>query len=270
MHGWSGLADWHPDASGVIAAEAAAVADAARRRHLAGQCDLCGATRGFANPDGNMREGLACLSCGCNARQRAAARVMLASLADPATSTVRITEQASRLFLALRPRIGGLRGSEYLQGRWQRLRLSAWLWRHGVAGLARHGDVTALGDAGASCDAVLSLDVLEHVPAHEAALREFARVLRPGGVLALTVPFYEGQLDNRCIARPRADGSIEHFGPPEYHGDPLSGGIVCFHHFGWQLLDDLRTAGFAQAVAHRVQVASAGLPQGQWVLLARR
>lgn len=37
-------------------------------------------------------------------------------------------------------------------------------------------------------DAVLLLDVLEHVPDDAAVLREIARVLRPGGMLILSVP----------------------------------------------------------------------------------
>lgn len=34
---------------------------------------------------------------------------------------------------------------------------------------------------------------------------------------------------------------------PEYHGDPVNpdGGILCFYHFGWQILVDLAAAGFS-------------------------
>jgi len=37
-------------------------------------------------------------------------------------------------------------------------------------------------------DVVISCDVIEHVPADERAMAEMARVLRPGGILILTVP----------------------------------------------------------------------------------
>jgi hypothetical protein len=41
------------------------------------------------------------------------------------------------------------------------------------------------------------------------------------------------------------NGTIEHVLPPEYHGDPLSpNGILCYNHFGWELLDELNTIGF--------------------------
>lgn len=52
-----------------------------------------------------------------------------------------------------------------------------------------YGDAAALPFADASFDTVMLLDVLEHVAEPEAALREAARVLVPGGQLLLTIPF---------------------------------------------------------------------------------
>ena len=37
-------------------------------------------------------------------------------------------------------------------------------------------------------DRVIAAEVLEHIPADQAAMAEIARVLRPGGLLAVTVP----------------------------------------------------------------------------------
>lgn len=51
------------------------------------------------------------------------------------------------------------------------------------------GSADAIPAADADFDAVLCTQVLEHVPDPLAALREFHRVLRPGGRLIATVPF---------------------------------------------------------------------------------
>ena len=50
------------------------------------------------------------------------------------------------------------------------------------------GDVEALPFADGSFGTVLCTEVIEHIPDPSAALREFARVLRPGGVLVGSVP----------------------------------------------------------------------------------
>ena len=56
--------------------------------------------------------------------------------------------------------------------------------RAGVTG----GDATAMPFADGTFDRVIAAEVLEHIPADHRALAEIARVLRPGGVLAVTVP----------------------------------------------------------------------------------
>jgi SAM-dependent methyltransferase len=58
----------------------------------------------------------------------------------------------------------------------------------GTLGTAANGDALSLPFADASFDRVIAAEVLEHVPDDGAALAELARVLRPGGTLAVTVP----------------------------------------------------------------------------------
>ena len=58
----------------------------------------------------------------------------------------------------------------------------------GAAFGAARADALALPFAGGSFDHVVAAEVLEHIPADGAAMREIARVLRPGGTAAVSVP----------------------------------------------------------------------------------
>jgi len=50
------------------------------------------------------------------------------------------------------------------------------------------GDATAMPFPDDSFDVVIAAEVLEHIPADQHAMNEIARVLRPGGTAAITVP----------------------------------------------------------------------------------
>ena len=50
------------------------------------------------------------------------------------------------------------------------------------------GDALALPYSDDSFDAVIASEILEHIPDDDTAIAELVRVLRPGGVLAVTVP----------------------------------------------------------------------------------
>ena len=70
----------------------------------------------------------------------------------------------------------------------------------GGTGRAVVGDVVRLPFADASFDRVIAAEVLEHVPADGAAVQELARVLRPGGTLAVTVPRWFPELVNWALS----------------------------------------------------------------------
>lgn len=56
----------------------------------------------------------------------------------------------------------------------------------------RTGRIEALPFADAAFDVVTCLDVIEHTPDDRASLAELLRVTRPGGLLIVTVPAYQG------------------------------------------------------------------------------
>jgi SAM-dependent methyltransferase len=58
----------------------------------------------------------------------------------------------------------------------------------GASGRAVTGDATRIPFPDATFDKVIAAEVLEHLPADQVAINELARVLRPGGMAAVTVP----------------------------------------------------------------------------------
>lgn len=188
----------------------------------------------------NWRERLLCPHCGLNNRMRATVH-LLEILSRPAPgSSIYVTEQTTPLYHCLSKRYRGVVGSEFLGD-------ACPLGACGPNGW-RNEDLTRLSFATGEYDALVCLDVFEHVPDFRAAIAECFRVLKPGGVLLVTVPFRVDRQENLVRARVRDDGEIEHLMTPEYHGDPLDPeGCLAFYHFGWELLDRLRDAGFAEA-----------------------
>jgi SAM-dependent methyltransferase len=241
-----------------------------------GYCSLCDACVQFELVDGanadapNLREESRCPKCGCNPRVRAGLTVLRDLLAGQAAPRVYLTEQATPTFAWVQRNLWpDVLGSEFEPSLARRLRLTAYLASLGGHGQVGFGDVTRLGFGDATLDAVASFEVLEHVPEYDDALREFARVLRPGGTLLATFPFLDAAAS---VVRARLDagGGIEHLLPAEYHGDPLGAGVLCFHHFGWDVLDRVRAAGFSHAQMIMPFAPSEGLPYGLWTLLASR
>jgi SAM-dependent methyltransferase len=236
-------------------------------------CPLCDAPRRFTCRDhdseaADLREGLVCAGCGTNARVRAALAILQMLCPDRA-APVYLTEQVSSAYGWLRRHRSAVSGSEFPRGRWQQAMLTARLWKRGAFENVRREDVTGLSFADASQHAVASFDVLEHVPDDRAALREFARVTAAGGWLVLTVPF-TGDAQTTERAHVHADGRIEHLLAPEYHGNPLGGGALCLRHYGWDLLDALRAAGYRQSAVAFPWWPEAGLFEGLAILVAQR
>jgi SAM-dependent methyltransferase len=109
-----------------------------------------------------------------------------------------------------------------------------------------HQDLTQLTFADNTFDLCMSYEDLEHIPDYKAVINELYRVTKPGGHVLLSAPFIfeNDKTITRATINPK--GEITYLMEPEYHGDPvLPLGILCYYHFGWDLLDSFRNAGFS-------------------------
>ena len=190
----------------------------------------------------NWRESVVCPVTGLNNRMRACIHLFDLEMGAYPDSRIYLTEQVTPAYRVFLQRHRGVVGSEYL---------GADVPRGGVrADGVRNEDLCALSFAGASLDAIVSMDVLEHIADYRQALRECRRCLRPGGRLMWSVPFLPYAQDSVLRATVDASGRVTHHLPPEYHGDPLGGeGVLCYTHFGWDMLGEARAAGFQDAYA---------------------
>jgi SAM-dependent methyltransferase len=193
-------------------------------------------------PDVNWREWLVCPVSGLNNRLRAAVHLLDSEVGLLPGEAVYLTEQVTPFYKFLAGRHTPITGSEYLG---EAVELGG-TDRRGV----RNEDLTRLTFDDASFDVLLSFDCFEHMPDFASGIREVARVLKPRGRMMWTVPFRADLADNLKRASLAADGQVVHHEPPEYHGDPINtAGCLCFTHFGWQMLDQVRAAGFRDAYA---------------------
>jgi SAM-dependent methyltransferase len=99
-----------------------------------------------------------------------------------------------------------------------------------------NGDATRLPFPENTFDHVIAAEVLEHIPADEDAMAELARVLKPGGTIAVTVPAWLAE--RVCWAL-----------TDEYHAPFVPGGHVRIYSEP-ELRSKLRGAGLRPGGAH--------------------
>jgi SAM-dependent methyltransferase len=115
-------------------------------------------------------------------------------------------------------------------------------------GGAIRGDATGLPFADASFDCVVTSEVLEHIDNDVAALSELARVLKPGGTFAATVPSWFPEKINWMLS-------------DEYHAPFVVGGHVRIY-TAEELRNKITNSGLSIDGAHR----SHGLHSPYWWL----
>jgi SAM-dependent methyltransferase len=104
----------------------------------------------------------------------------------------------------------------------------------GGTGAGVCGDALRLPFADATFDRVIAAEVLEHIPDDQTAMGELARVLRPGGTMAVTVPRYGPERVNWALSA-------------DYHNTP--GGHVRIYR-KTELVERLRRAGLTEYASH--------------------
>ncbi|MBU1191303.1 MAG: glycosyltransferase [Gammaproteobacteria bacterium] len=193
----------------------------------------------------NWRERMVCPLCALNNRQRSiafAAQNIIKRYRDR-QSDVYLMEQVTPIFHWMSTSVpqACCTGSEYLGEH-----VSSGKIVNGI----RHEDVESLSFSDDCFDLIISNDVLEHVVDPSKALKEACRTLRPRGELLMTVPFHVDKLQSERRAE-IVNGKLEHILPPVYHGNPVSDeGSLVFTDFGWDFLEEIRNAGFAEAELH--------------------
>ena len=193
-------------------------------------------------------ETCACNQCGLNSRMRALVDFLTSKLNARETARVYIAEQTTVAFTVMKRLFGDVTGSEYLGPNFKPGEISKDFKGHAHV---RHEDLGRLSFPDGVFDLVLTQDVFEHIPDYQKTFSEAARVLKRGGSLVFTVPFFHDQATTGVRATVDAQGNVQHILPPEFHGNPVSNeGSLCFQNFGWDLLDALRSAGFANPKAN--------------------
>lgn len=191
----------------------------------------------------NWRERLVCPTCNLNNRMRLTYHIIREFFPEFGSSAVYITEQTTALFNLLKKLNPDLIGSEYLDGTISKGASN----NYGI----RNEDFTKLSFQDRQFDLIISLEVLEHIPDYQKALNESYRVLNKKGKFLFTVPFDRNSKSNIIRAKIDYEGNLIHLLPPEYHGNPLNSknDCLCYYHFGWEILDDLRNVGYEKAFA---------------------
>jgi GT2 family glycosyltransferase/radical SAM superfamily enzyme YgiQ (UPF0313 family)/Tfp pilus assembly protein PilF/cyclopropane fatty-acyl-phospholipid synthase-like methyltransferase len=244
---------------------------------VSGICAICSREVAFhvdffaAHKDGsgrfipNWRERLICPSCGLINRCRAVIHIVEQMLQPSANTSILIAEQTTPVYHWLLKHYSRTIGSEFLGS-------EVPFGSQRPDGI-RNEDLTALTFPDRSFDCVMTFDVFEHIADYRKAFRECWRVLKAGGVLMFTVPFDSSNPNTIVRARQNPDGTVEHYLPPEYHGDPLNRvqGCLCYQIFGWDIIEELKCAGFDDSAAYYYWSRDLGyLGNNQMIFLARK
>lgn len=225
-------------------------------KRVPGKCDCCGKLRFFENDllyGGsetsewriNFRERMICPVCQLNNRMRSTFSVICREMQRwPNGGDLLINEAVTafydRLAKKCKEKNWNITGTEYFG--------ASYVSGTMVNGI-RHEDAASLSFEDESFDIVVSNEVFEHIPEVAPAVNELYRVLRPGGITVFTIPI-DSHLDKSLCRARIENGEVVHLLEPEIHGNPVdAGGSLAFWTLGWDILEQMKNAGFADAYA---------------------
>ena len=186
-----------------------------------------------------------CPGCGLASRQRAIMAYIFDRLSLSASSRIYVAERVTPSYEILKTRFPQTIGSEYLGANFTPGQKRLWMKGNFMV---RHEDITNISFDTNTFDLVLTQDVFEHIPNFVDAFAECNRVLIPGGRLVFSIPFFPHS-EKTVIRAEIQNGDVIHLMEPEWHGNPVGEGSLCFQHFAWDILEYLKGAGFSEASA---------------------
>jgi SAM-dependent methyltransferase len=221
-----------------------AMADAAEagvylRGHSFGWCSICGKESDFTlrrvKDWTSLRERFICQSCHMNGRSRMVMNLFTET--EPAGRFLML-ERVTPFFVKVQERYPFVEGCEFFGADIP----SGEVRMMGNISV-RHENLLALSFASNTLNYLYHGDVLEHIPDIRQGLSECYRVLSDQGTMVFTCPVVDREHHIvRCVVE---NGQLKHLLPPGYHGNPMDPkGSLVFTEPSWQVLDDLKEAGF--------------------------
>jgi SAM-dependent methyltransferase len=217
-----------------LSAQVRTVRDALRHPSWRGFCPVCEAPARFIAYSDWLRDALLCSRCRSLPRERALMSVIDA--VRPDWRKVAIHESSpgpGGLSAKLKRECPGYVASQY--------DLSiAFGAQHPYGHRSENLEAQTFADE--SFDLVVTQDVFEHLFHPEAAIREIARTLKPGGAYVMTVPILNKERPTERRAS-LVEGEVVHHAPPVHHGNPIdpNGSLVTVD-WGYDIADALAEA----------------------------
>jgi len=214
----------------------------------------------------NYRESLYCEKSGSNSRLRAVATLIDKYMDGKDSDKVNLffTEQITPFFKHYKEKYKHVTGSEY-----KGPDLESGKIKDGI----RHEDLSQISYKKKQFDLLITLEVLQFFPNYKQCFKEIHRCLKDEGWTIMTVPFDMNRQYNNLRTTVNEDGSLKHDEAPIYYNTPAgpAGGLLCYQHFGWEMLDELREAGFSEVKATFVWSLNMGiLGSDVMVILAKK